>query len=473
MKQDPLIVETIGILDNGFQTGFTDEKDFKELKANLTVITRHLMDFREHESISEGRKMKLKKGAKIQTAFDTYMLLEQVGSGGNGRVFSAKNEDDELVAIKFIGGDIQTKKLKRFKNEIHFCEHHSHKNIVPVLDRGYVFLDEKDYVFYVMPLYKESLRQKIRDGIKPKDVVKIFIGLLEGLKYAHEHEAVHRDIKPENIMFAENSIEPVICDFGIAHFAEEELITVVKTLPNERMANFYYAAPEQYKSEVVTTPQTDIYSAGLILNEMFTREVPQAAGYKKIADVNADYGYLDDVFEQLYRQNPEDRLYPEDRILLEMKLRAEKDNLVRDKRLVETTLEGMVEPEEFKLSVINKEYMNGNLFFRLDQDIPEKWFSHLISAAYKHTYMVGYAPKNVKRFGKDQIYIRLYENERKDTIVSIVQNVSDWITKTNKIYANDLRRQVFEERRAKEDAIKEELEKREKEIDINGFLAGL
>lgn len=126
-----------------------------------------------------------------------------------------------------------------------------------------------------------------------------------------------------------------------------------------------------------------------------------------------------------------------------------------------------------KLSVINKEYMNGNLFFRLDQDIPEKWFSHLISAAYKHTYMVGYAPKNVKRFGKDQIYIRLYENERKDTIVSIVQNVSDWITKTNKIYANDLRRQVFEERRAKEDAIKEELEKREKEIDINGFLAGL
>lgn len=96
----------------------------------------------------------MKHGETIKTAFDEYVLIKQVGSGGNGRVFSATNMNKENVAIKFVERNISASKLKRFKNEIHFCEYHKHKNIVEILDRGYVVLDGTEYVFYVMPRKK-------------------------------------------------------------------------------------------------------------------------------------------------------------------------------------------------------------------------------------------------------------------------------------------------------------------------------
>ena len=109
----------------------------------------------------------MKKGLKIQTAFDEYILIKQVGSGGNGRVFSAEASNGDAVAIKFVEKNLPASKLKRFKNEIFFCERHNHKNIVEILDRGFVELDGIAYVFYVMPLYKETLRDKMRAKLSP------------------------------------------------------------------------------------------------------------------------------------------------------------------------------------------------------------------------------------------------------------------------------------------------------------------
>lgn len=108
---------------------------------------------------------KLEKGAKIHTAFDDYVLIQQYGEGGNGKVFSAINSDKESVAIKFVEKNSSRKKLKRFKNEIYFCEKYRHKNIVQILDRGYAYFNERDYAFYIMPLYKETLKDKIKKGI--------------------------------------------------------------------------------------------------------------------------------------------------------------------------------------------------------------------------------------------------------------------------------------------------------------------
>ena len=186
----------------------------------------------------EPNVIKLAKGTIIHTAFSDYELIKQIGQGGNGRVFSAKNKSDEMFAVKFIERDKSKSKLKRFKNEINFCENHNHKNIVKIIDRGYAFLDKKDYVFYVMPLYESTLKKKMESGLLPEDAISIFIGILKGLNYAHKHETIHRDIKPENILFAKDSTEPVICDFGIAHFAEEDLLTVIETKATDRMANF-------------------------------------------------------------------------------------------------------------------------------------------------------------------------------------------------------------------------------------------
>ena len=228
------------------------------MTSALEVMQHHTEQLKTSISTGEAKPSKLKgkispvhgklaKGQTVYTAFSQYELIKQIGSGGNGRVFSAKDPDGEEFAIKFVEKHQSSTKLKRFKNEINFCEQHKHKNIVPILDRGQAFLDGKDFVFYVMPLYAETLKDKIKAGIPHENILEIFIGLVEGLKFSHEQGSIHRDIKPENIMFAEGSLVPVICDFGIAHFAEEDLLTVVETKATDRMANFQYAAPEQRK----------------------------------------------------------------------------------------------------------------------------------------------------------------------------------------------------------------------------------
>lgn len=477
LKQEPLIVETLQLLDNGFKNGFTDERDFNDLKANLAVIAPNLDEYvetieTERQAIRESG-MRLKKGALVQTAFDEYTLIEQVGSGGNGRVFSSENTEGESFAIKFIERNIGGDKLKRFKNEINFCEQHHHKNIVPIIDRGYAYLDGKDYVFYVMPLYKETLKAKIKAGVSPEDAVDIFIGILEGLKYAHEHDAIHRDIKPENILFAEDSTDPVICDFGIAHFAEEDLLTAIETRPGDRMANFYYAAPEQYKRGVAACPQTDIYAAALILNEMFTGEIPQAAGYTTIKDINEDYGYLDDLFVQLYVQAPEQRLYPEDRILSEMKLLAEKHKRGIEKARLQSIVDEMVDPGVFEASIVKKEYRAGNLIFVFDRALPDDWYQFIAYGSYSCSFMMGYGHEKLKKINKNELAMPLRGGERESDLKSIVDNVGNWVRTANLTYSRDQQQKAIAEQQRKEAERQAEIERIEKEDALATMIANL
>ena len=473
--QDQLIQETIALLDNGFKNGFTDERDFRELTAKLNLIAEHADRYEEKFLIANSmeKKLSMKKGCVVKTAFDEYTLIKQVGSGGNGRVFSASNGTDGQFAIKFLERNIGGDKLKRFKNEIAFCEQHQHKNIVPILDRGYAYLDDKDYVFYVMPLFENTLKSKIKEGIAPEDAVSIFVGILEGLKYAHDHNAIHRDIKPENILFATGSTDPVICDFGIAHFAEEDLLTAIETKPGDRMANFYYAAPEQYKRDVVTTPQTDVYSAALILNEMFTKEIPQAAGYTKISDVNSDYGYLDDIFEQIYKQVPSDRLYPEERILTEMKLLAERSKREKEKAALQSVINELVDPGEFETKIIKKEYRDGDLVFTFDTDFPDDWYQFIAFGSYSCSYMMGYEHEKLKKIAKNKLAMPLRKTENESTLKSIIGYIEDWVRIANRNYSQTQKHNAVAEQQRKEAARKAEIERLEKEEAFASMISNL
>lgn len=416
---------------------------------------------------------KLTKGAEIHTAFDDYVLIRQQGEGGNGKVFSAKNSDGEEVAIKFVEKNSSRTKLKRFKNEIYFCEQHRHKNIVPILDRGYVCFDEKEYVFYIMPLYNETLKDRIKKGVSHKDAVHIFVGILEGLNFAHEHNTIHRDIKPENILFSAETMDPVICDFGIAHFTEDELLTAVETRPGDRMANFYYAAPEQYKKKAEICPQTDIYSAALILNEMFTGEIPQATGYKTIKEIDPDYGYLDDVFVQLFRQVPEERLYPEDQIISEMKILAERNRREKEKAILQNAIYEMIDPGKFETNIIRKEYRNGYLVFIFDREFPVEWFQKLAYSSYSHSAIMGYEPDKLRMIGTRELDMRLRSNINENTLKSIIKNVEEWVRTVNEIYNREQKQLAYANQQRKEQERIEKLEKIEKENAIASLIAKL
>ena len=274
--------------------------------GNVSVVPTP--DVTHSQTVSEMTK-RLGKGVEVFTTFSRYMLQSQVGEGGNSNVFSAVDENRQQVAIKFLKPDAR---LDRFKNEIRFCENATHPNIIHVIDRGVIELQEVRRPFLVMPLFKHSLRKRIKNGLLPKQAVSIFVGLLAGLKEAHGKGIIHRDIKPENILFAENSDVPVIADFGIAHFPPEIAATLVVTTADARMANRNYAAPEQLRPGATVGPSVDLFALGRILNEMFTGENPQAIGFRTIQEVNPSYAYLDELVENLFQQAPDRRLFPVD-----------------------------------------------------------------------------------------------------------------------------------------------------------------
>jgi len=251
---------------------------------------------------------KLKKAITLETAFDLYVLTEVLGEGGAGRVYGGTNSDRNPVAVKVLSADHVTKdKRRRFRNEIAFLARTKHKNIVSVTDHGVVSDKSISGPFYVMPKYDANLRQVMRDGLSPERVLPLFAEILDGVEAAHLLNAVHRDLKPENVLIDAATGLPAVADFGIASFTDDIVATLVETTPQQRLANFMYAAPEQRAQGRDVSQTADIYALGLILNEMFTGDVPHGTEYRLISDTNSDFGFLDGVVAQMIRQDPNNR----------------------------------------------------------------------------------------------------------------------------------------------------------------------
>ena len=215
----------------------------------------------------------------FNTTWETYTATKIIGEGGAARVFEANDVAGKRYAVKLL--DPSTKvKVKRFQNEYSFCANNKHRNVVTMVDHG--LFGEQESPFVVMPLYGGSLRTLLESGVEPGQVLGYFVQLMDGLECAHLQNVIHRDLKPENVLFDHEFDLLLLADFGIAHFAEDELFTAVETKDNDRLANFRYAAPEQKIPGADVDHRADIFALGLILNEMFTGEVPEGTGYKTI-----------------------------------------------------------------------------------------------------------------------------------------------------------------------------------------------
>ncbi len=251
--------------------------------------------------------VKLAKPIVIETTFDTYVLNEKIGEGGAGQVFGGISGSNEAVAVKVLNKGAPTETRRRFKNETAFLRKDVHPNIVAVLDHGLAKAAGVEGPFYVMHRYHGSLRDVIKSGVKPDQAVKIFAKILEGVEAAHLLKVKHRDLKPENILCSGADGDLAVADFGIAEFTGEMLHTLVETSPRKRLANFEYAAPEQRSRGKQVGYEADIFSLGLILNEMFTREVPHGTDYKTVKSIAADFAYLDPIISKMLAQSPSDR----------------------------------------------------------------------------------------------------------------------------------------------------------------------
>ena len=208
--------------------------------------------------------------------------------------------------------------------------------------------------------------------------------------------------------------------FGIAHFAEAELATLVVTKPKARLANFQYAAPEQRIKESKVDHRSDIYALGLILNEMYTGEIIQGAGYRTIASVAPDFEYLDQLVEQMIQQNPESRPHSIDdvkKILL-----GYRNQFVTRQKLSELQNEVVPEFETDDLLVLspieiaNVDYQNEELVIHLSKMPNGEWIDEFTSQSGGHTSIMGICTPGLFRFEGKVARIRPKPNHEQQII---------------------------------------------------------
>jgi len=418
----------------------------------------------------------LKKKTTVYTIFSAYTIDKQISQGGNGTIFLAHDSNNEKYALKAIDrGKTSNEKLKRFKNELLFCENNTHPHIIKVLDHGTYTEEGKNIVFYIMPLYEHTLRDLMTEGIAPDRILTIITQILSGLSFAHKKSVWHRDIKPENILIDERG-NAVIADFGIAHFSRETLATIIETKQSDRMANFQYAAPEQRIRGGEVDGHADIYAVGLILNEMFTHTLPIGTDYIKIGQVNSEYAWLDPVVNLMLQQSPGERPYPASTVATRI-LAAQKE--WRESQELLSLAEEKPDndgPYQMEVPVIRYfEYDEGELKVYLDgvdYDWFEDWFSILQAGRYDHAETMGFGTNRLKKYPPDCIAIHI-SAESKNYLKSIAKNIKDWLNGATKVFNTNQRDQYNREELARQQRVKAEIERLKNEAEMREAVKGL
>jgi serine/threonine protein kinase/tetratricopeptide (TPR) repeat protein len=205
-----------------------------------------------------------------------YELLQEIGRGGQGVVFRARQKSlNRTVALKVIAlGQWATKAhLKRFRLEAEAAASLNHPCIVPIHEVG-----ERDgCCYFSMNLIEGGQLDEVvkREPMLIRRAAELIAKVARTVHYAHEHGILHRDIKPGNILVDAKG-EPHLTDFGLARLVETES-TVTRTM--EVLGTPSYMAPEQaVGNNAQLTSATDVYGLGAVLYQLLTGHPPFAGG---------------------------------------------------------------------------------------------------------------------------------------------------------------------------------------------------
>jgi tetratricopeptide (TPR) repeat protein len=246
---------------------------------------------------------------------ERYTLLEEIGRGGMGIVYQARdNILERLVAFKVLPANLKDhpQALKNFFREAKSAARLNHPNIVTVFDAG-----EEGGTYYIAMEFVEGETIKnilSRETHLPiKGVLMIAGQVCRALEYAHDRRIVHRDIKSSNVMWTPDK-QVKLMDFGLAKVIEE-----VKGYQTIASGTPYYMSPEQTLGRNIDH-RTDIYSLGITIFEMATGKLPFMHGdaaYHHVHtpppeanSINPDIpDELNQIILKCMQKKPEDR-YP-------------------------------------------------------------------------------------------------------------------------------------------------------------------
>jgi len=225
----------------------------------------------------------------VGTKFGRYEILSQIGKGGMGEVYLAKDTKlDRSVALKILPAELalSRERMLRFVQEAKAAAALNHPNVAHVYEIG-----EHDGLNFIAMEYVDgkTLREKIHyERTELRKLIKYLQQVAGGLAKAHAAGIVHRDLKPDNIMITRDGYAKIL-DFGLAKLVEiptpgpdggtiSDAATVAlepHSIPGRLLGTVGYMSPEQAQGKTgAIDHRSDIFSFGCMLFEAATKRRP-------------------------------------------------------------------------------------------------------------------------------------------------------------------------------------------------------
>jgi len=212
-------------------------------------------------------------------ALGAYQIEEELGSGGMGTVWLARDEEGLRFAVKVIHSHLLESPgfFKRFLREAEIGKAVRHPNVVRCYDADARVVDGRQQNFLVMEYVEgQTLRALLEELDRVPEELCRHIGreVAKGLSAIHEAGVVHRDLKPENVLITPDH-EVKIMDLGVARLADE---AIRLSQSGAFVGSIHYAAPEQFKGGGADLDgRADLHALGLILYELSSGTHPYLA----------------------------------------------------------------------------------------------------------------------------------------------------------------------------------------------------